>query len=98
MTYFTFYIVSEILFFLVIFIGIPLIVHYDKKQDFYDRIIDLPNCSQEDKHSFAQLLGTLILGSFLPILREVVGLLLISTAGVSALTFAILKALNHLSK
>lgn len=98
MTYLSFYIVSEILFFLAIFISIPLIVHYDKKQDFYNRILDLPNCSQEDKHSLAQSLGTLILASFLPILREVVILLLIATAGISILTFTILKAINYVSK
>ena len=98
MTYLPFYIVSEILFFLAIFIGIPLIVRRDKKTSVNNRILDLPNLSQKEKDNFAGLLGMAILTSFLPILREVVILLLIAGISVGILTFTISKALDYMSK
>ena len=98
MTYLSFYIVSEILFFLAIFVGIPLIIQRDKKTSANNRILDLPNLSQKEKDNFAGLLGMAILTSFLPILREVVILLLIAGISVGILTFTISKALDYMSK
>ena len=98
MTYLSFYIVSEILFFLAIFVGIPLIIQRDKKTSANNRILDLPNLSQKEKDNFAGLLGMAILTSFLPILREVVILLLIAGISVGILTFTISKALDYMRK
>ena len=98
MTYPFFYIITEILFFLAILVGIPLIVRRDKKHDTGNRILDLPNLSQKEKDNFAGLLGMAILTSFLPILREVVILLLIAGISVGILTFTISKALDYMRK